>query len=155
MEKDIIGFWVGIISLVLAIPLGIASNLPTTRLLSYLERRRLIKARKTRQQALQVYKRVRAFQEGRSDKYPFYLLLASSAVLCAIASSTILVGVLLISPSVENTVLSLVVSFALALVAIVLLAGIYETARQLERFDDYKKEFEERWGPLSEDDLKA
>ncbi len=103
MEKDIIGFWVGIISLVLAIPLGIASNLLTTRLLSYLERRRLIKARKTRQQALQVYKRIRAFQEGRRDKYPFYILLASSAVLCAIASSTILVGVLLISPSVEST----------------------------------------------------
>jgi len=87
MEKDIIGLWVGIISLVLAIPLGIASNLLTTRLLSYLERRRLIKARKTRQQALQVYKRIRAFQEGRRDKYPFYILLASSAVLCAIASS--------------------------------------------------------------------
>jgi hypothetical protein len=71
----------------------------------------------------------------------------------AIASSTILVGVLLISPNVENAVVSLVVSFTLALVAIVFLAGIYETAS--ERFDDYKKEFEERWGPLSEDDLKA
>jgi hypothetical protein len=34
------------------------------------------------------------------------------------------------------------------------LMGLYETARQLERFDDYKKEFEERWGPLDENDLK-
>jgi hypothetical protein len=43
----------------------------------------------------------------------------------------------------------------LALLAVACVAGIYETARQLERFDDYKREFEERWGPLSEDDLKG
>ena len=40
------------------------------------------------------------------------------------------------------------------MMAVLLLTGIYETARHLERFDDYKKEFEERWGPLSENDFK-
>jgi hypothetical protein len=82
--------WVGVvIGLVLAIPLSIAANLLTPRWISFLEKRKLIKRHKTRQQALQIYNRIRAFKEGRRDKYPFYLLLASSAVICAIAASTI------------------------------------------------------------------
>jgi len=32
------------------------------------------------------------------------------------------------------------------LMTIAALAGVYEHARQIERFDDYKKEFEARWG---------
>jgi hypothetical protein len=40
-EMDIdLGFWVGITALVLAIPLGIASNLLTSRLIAYLEKRK-------------------------------------------------------------------------------------------------------------------
>ena len=113
------------------------------------------KARKTKDQALRIYNRIQAFREGRRDRYSYYILLAGSAVLCAIASSTIIIGVLLISPSFEPTMLFLLIALILALFAVGFLAGIYETARQLERFDDYKKEFEERWGPLSEDDLKA
>jgi hypothetical protein len=35
--------------------------------------------------------------------------------------------------------------------SLILLAAIYDTSRQIERFDDYKKEFEHRWGPV--DDL--
>lgn len=62
--------------------------------------------------------------------------------------------VLFTSPSFELTVLSLLVGLILAMLAVASLAGIYETARQIERFDDYKKEFEERWGPFSADDLK-
>ena len=53
------------------------------------------------------------------------------------------------------TLISLLVALILAMLAVASLAAIYETARQLERFEDYKKEFEERWGPLSADDLKA
>jgi hypothetical protein len=38
----------------------------------------------------------------------------------------------------------------IALIAILMtvaaLAGIYEHARQIERFDDYKEEFEASWG---------
>jgi hypothetical protein len=33
-----------------------------------------------------------------------------------------------------------------AVISFVLVAGIYETARQIERFEDYEKEFKERWG---------
>jgi hypothetical protein len=38
-----------------------------------------------------------------------------------------------------------------SLVALLLLIGIYETARQIERFDDYKEEVEKRWGPFDEE----
>jgi hypothetical protein len=38
-----------------------------------------------------------------------------------------------------------------ALMMLLLLTGIYETARQIERFDDYKAEFEQRWGPIDND----
>jgi hypothetical protein len=158
MSREDIGFWVGIIGLVLAVPLGVAANLLTSlltpRLVSYLEKRRLIKAGKTRRQALLVYNRIRAFQEGRRDRYVFYILLASSSVLLAIASSTLVIVIVLISPQFENAVVFLVMAFVLAFGAVILLASIYETARQLDRFDDYKREFEERWGPPSADDLK-
>jgi len=152
MKTDIIALWVGVISLVLTVPMSIASIILTPRLLSYLEKRKLIKARKTREQALQIYNRIRAFREGRRDRYPFYILLSSLAMFFAVAASTIIIVVLLISP--ELIVLWLVIAFMLAFLSAILLAGVYETARQLDRFDDYKKEFEERWGPLSETDLE-
>jgi hypothetical protein len=34
----------------------------------------------------------------------------------------------------------------LAVMSVVLVFAIKETARQIERFDDYEKEFIERWG---------
>ena len=148
------GLAVAVIALVLAIPLGIASNLLTSRWISFLEKRKLIKTHKTRQQALLVYNRIRAFKEGRRDRYPFYLLLAALSVICAVAASTIVIVILLILPSFETVGTSLVVAFGLAVISLALLLVLYETARQLERFDDYKKEFEARWGPLSENDLK-
>jgi hypothetical protein len=67
---------------------------------------------------------------------------------------TVVIVVLVISPSLENAVFYLGLACVVALMSIGLLAGLYETARQLERFDDYKKEFEERWGPLNENDIK-
>lgn len=146
-------FWLGVIAFVLAVPLNVAANLLTPRVLAYLDKRKLIKARKTRAQALRTYNRIRAFKEGRRDKYAYYFLLASSAVLCAIASSTIFIAVLLISPSFEPAMILLLIAFIFTLFAVACVAGIYETARQLERFDDYKREFEQRWGPLSEGDL--
>jgi hypothetical protein len=150
MSIESIALWIGVISLVLAVPLTVIGNLISPRVASYLDRRQLIKARRTKEQALRIYNRIRAFREGRRDRYPYYILLAGSAVLCAIASSTIVVVVVLISPSFEPGAISLLIALLLALLAVGFLAGIYETARQLERFDDYKKEFEERWGPLKD-----
>ena len=96
MDIDIT-FWIGVISLVLSFPLTIAANLATPRVLSYLEKRRLIKAGKTRKEALLWYNYLRAYHEGRRDKYPYYIVLAASAVLFAIASSTLFIFAFLIT----------------------------------------------------------
>ena len=74
----------------------------TPRLVSYLEKRKLIKARKTREQALQIYNRIKAFREGKRDRYPFYMLLVGSAVISAIGASTIIIIVVLMSPEFQN-----------------------------------------------------
>jgi hypothetical protein len=106
MKSEIVvdlGFWMGITALALAIPLGIASNLLTSRLVAYLERRRLIKTHKTREQAIQTYKRIKAFHEGKRDKYPYYMLLVSLAVISAIAACTIVIAVLVSSPMFDVT----------------------------------------------------
>jgi hypothetical protein len=153
MSTDI-SLWIGVIALMLAVPLGVAANLLTPRVAAYLDKRKLIKARKTRAQAILTYNRIRAFREGRRDKYAYYFVVASSGVLCAIASSTIMIAVLLTSPSFDWALILLFIALILAMFAVGFVASIYETARQLERFDDYKREFEERWGPLSADDLK-
>jgi sensor histidine kinase YesM len=142
-------FWLG---LLLAVPLGIASgiasNLLTPRLLSYLENRKLRKTNKTRQQALQGYNRIKAFREGKRDKYPYYMLLVSAAVICATVASTMVIIVFVISPEFPNAVLWLMIAFIFAMLSVAFLIGIYETARHLERFDDYKMEIEQKWGPI-------
>jgi hypothetical protein len=140
--------WISITALVLVVPLGIASNLLTLRFASFLERRKLIKTHKTRQQALQGYEHIKAFHEGRRDRYPYYMLLVGSSALLAIAASTIVIVAVVISPAFENTLVCFGISAILVMMSVVLLVGLYETARQLERFDDYKKEFEKRWGPI-------
>jgi len=138
-----LGGWIGVIALVLAVPLGVASHLLAIRFTAFLERRKLIKTHKTRQQALQGYERIKAFHEGRRDRYPFYMLLMGSSVLTAIV-----IIIFIVSPKFENAVLWIAISVILMILSVVLLSGVYGIARQLERFDDYKKEFEKRWGPI-------
>ena len=42
----------------------------------------------------------------------------------------------------------LLLAVGATLIAVILFTAIYETARQLERFEDYKAEFEQRWGSV-------
>jgi ABC-type transport system involved in cytochrome bd biosynthesis fused ATPase/permease subunit len=140
--------WVSITALILVIPLGVASNLLTYRFSSFLERRKLIKTHKTRQQALQGYERIKAFHEGRRDKYPYYMLLMGTAVLLCIVAATIVIVAAVVSPPFEIILIWCGFAVIFVMMSIVLLAGLYWTARQLERFDDYKKEFEKQWGPI-------
>jgi hypothetical protein len=144
--------WISIIALILIIPAGIASNLLTPRFVSYLGRRRLIKTHKTKQQALQFFNRIKAFREGTKDRYAYYILLASSGIMCVVGGSMFIIIFSIANydkSSVSVEYFFIVVIGALAMViGFLLLSGIYETARQLERFDDYRKEFENRWGPI-------
>lgn len=76
------------------------------------------------------------------------MLLVGSAVISAIGGSTFIILVVLTSPEFQNALIYFFVAIILVMMSVAFFAGIYETARQLERFDDYKKEFEQRWGPL-------
>jgi uncharacterized membrane protein YhaH (DUF805 family) len=152
-------FWWGVvITLIVGIPVayGIAllAHLHAPRLAHLLETRKLLKKHKTRQQALVVFNRIKDFREGKRDRYPFYMVLMGAAIISAILASTLL---LIISIQVHEYPISIeygiVALFAVIaiLFAIIFLTTIYETARQLERFDDYKAEFEEKWGPVDDD----
>ena len=88
-------FWLGvIITVVVGLPgayvIGILANMHTPRLVHFLESRKLLKTHKTRQQALRVFNRIKEFRDGTRDRYPFYILLASAAVVCAIIASTLI-----------------------------------------------------------------
>lgn len=144
-------FWLGLLlGGILSVPTGIISILLARHVTAYLERRKLIKTRKTREQALEAFRRVKAFRNGTKDRYPFYMLLTGSSVLAALTACTVVIAVLLIEPNFENAVVWFAISAILVILSVVLLALIGMTARALERFDDYKKEFEERWGRIDD-----
>jgi hypothetical protein len=88
-------FWWGvIITLIVGIPvaygIAILANIHTPRFVQFRDKRKLLRKHKTREQALRVFNRVKAFHEGPRDRYPFYIILASAAVSCAIVSSTLI-----------------------------------------------------------------
>ena len=95
-----VGAWVGIIALILAFPVAVMGHLFGHRLLLNLERRKLVKGDATRQQAIQAYNRVKSFHNRTRDRYPYYLLLAGSAVICAVASSTSIILIVIIYPAI-------------------------------------------------------
>jgi hypothetical protein len=68
--------WLGITSLALSIPTGIAANLLTPRLVAYWEKRKLLKSNRTKEQDLAAYRGIEAFKNGSRDKYPIYAALA-------------------------------------------------------------------------------
>jgi H+/gluconate symporter-like permease len=141
-----IGSLLGIIALILAIPLGVAANLLTPRLLESLEKRKLLTEGRNREQELRTYRHIKAFREGKKDKYAYYMILASSSVLCGLIASTLFVVGL---PNAnEWQQLAFAFSLVFAIFAIALLAIISSTARRIEQFDKYKRELEERWGPV-------
>ena len=148
MDIGTISLWVGITAFVLAVPLAILANLLTPRVASYLARRKLIKGTKSREQALIIYNRIKAFREGTRDRYAFYIVLLGASILCAIASSTLIV----ISPRMvteyDPLPLALVIAALLAFFSIFLVVAIYETGRRVEHFEQFKAEFEKRWGPI-------
>jgi hypothetical protein len=101
---------------------------------------------KTKEQAFLIFKRVRAFKERKKDRYPYYLILACFAIMCAVASATIFLTIW-VHFEVQHYVFgpALLLAGIVALVGVVLVFGIFETARQIDRFDDYKAELKKQW----------
>jgi hypothetical protein len=153
-----VGAWVGIIALALAIPLGVISAVLSQPVLRYLERRKLVKVNATKQQAIRAYNLVKSFHNRTRDRYPYYLQLTGWAVIFAVASATCIILIALIKPDIQlfgqvEPVGSLVVGLFVGAVACASISGLlmlvlYGTARNLDRFDDYKRELEQQWGPI-------
>jgi|HubBroStandDraft_6_1064221.scaffolds.fasta_scaffold354781_3 fatty acid desaturase len=131
-----------VVGLVLTIPLNIASNLLTPRVINYLERRKIIKSHRSKEQELANYKRVDAFKNGT-----IYILLATATVICAVGVATCLV--LAVLGYGDFTVFPnplLLLAFLLGVFATLFMVIIAGTARQIEQFEQYKAEIRKKWG---------
>jgi hypothetical protein len=141
-----------IISTPIAYVVGVLTIIHTPRLVQYLDKRNLLKRAKTKKQALGVFNLVKSFRDGTRDRYPFYIILASGAIICAMTASTLLLIIAIqnggLYPISFGYVLVALMAVLVLLFAALLLALIYDTARQIERFDAYKLEFEKRWGSV-------
>ncbi len=115
---------------------------------NFLHHRKLLKTRKTRQQALRAFNRIKAFRAGNGDKYAYYILLATSATICAAIASNLSLTIIIVKdfPPAFPIAIPAIIALLAIMTMLLCLATIYETARQLERFDGYKTEFEARWG---------
>jgi hypothetical protein len=149
-----LGVWLSLISLVLVIPLGIASNLITPRLVAYLGRRKLIKSNQTKEQDLVSYRRIADFRSGKRDKYVAYIGFAAISADCSVGCATF---VLLLAfgygqsdPDpfgISPRTLSLALMAALlGLCAIISLAAISQTERRIQKFKEYTAEIRAKWG---------
>jgi hypothetical protein len=158
LEGKMDDFWWGVvITLIVGIPgayiMSVLAHMHTPRFVQFLERRRLLKSHKTKKQALRVFNRIKSFHDGKTDRYASYILFASGAIVCAIFASMLLLMTSIHSYefpiSVEYAIVLLLAIIAILFV-LIFLSSIYETSRQLARFDDYKAEFEKRWGSTDE-----
>jgi hypothetical protein len=145
-------FWLGvIITLIVGIPgaylIGILANLHTPRLIEFLDRRKLLKTHKTKKQALRVFNRIKNFRSGKRDRYPFYIIVSAAGVVSGVAASSIVV-IAVLMPDLwwESRTVLFLFAVLVAILSFICFAGIYETARQIERFDDYEAEFKKKWG---------
>ena len=157
-----VGDWLGIVSLVLAIPLGIATNLLTPRLVSYLGTRKLIKTTRTKEQELKAYQQVKAFKDGTRDKYPFYMVVSTLCICFELASVTLMLGAFLIFPISPDDFLTVdpvrlilgILTGGFFVLGIVLLTIIPTTERRLENFDGYTAEVRKKWGDDALEEVK-
>jgi hypothetical protein len=153
-----LGAWVGIISLALAIPVGVLSHVIGQHFSRYLEKRKLVKGDSTRRQAIAAYNRVKAFHNRTRDRYPYYMLLAGWAAICAVASSTNIILIVLIYPDISTIetpppsglFVLVLLAVLFGILAVVLLFSLYDISRHLDRFEDYKAALEQQWGSIDE-----
>jgi SNF family Na+-dependent transporter len=153
-----ISIWLGIAFFVLSIPMGIATNMLTPRLVAYLEKRKLVKSNRTKEQDIAAYRSIEAFKNGTRDKYVTYIGLAVLSTFFAIGGYTCVVlwvlrvlwyGDMRATTTLPDHLPSLFLGFlagALFVLSLVLLLIIAATARRIERFDEYTAELQKKWG---------
>lgn len=142
-------FWLGVlITSVIAVIINIVTQLFHPRLLAFLDARRMKKLEKSKDQALRLFNRTKAFHEGTKDRYPFYIMLATGAVLSFVAAAATLVIVFVRWPAEPD--FALVLAFLFLCLSALCFLAIYATARTLEDFEAYRVRFEAQWGPTEE-----
>jgi hypothetical protein len=146
-----INAWLGITFFVLSFPMSVATIMLTPRFVAYLDKRKLIKSNRTKEQDIAAYRSIEAFKNGTRDRYVSYIGMAVLSVLCAIGGAT---TVLLweLKPGdhdislLPNTVLLAILTLLFFLLSVLFLVIIAVTARRLERFDEYTAEIRDKWG---------
>jgi MFS family permease len=151
IDWGLVGLLATIGAVILAVPLSIVGNLLTRKVDAFLERRMLTKTNRSKEQELANYKRVEKFKNGTRDRYPYYILLATAAVISALGSATCLILVILkywdVSdfPSVPLLMASLF-AFLFGILAAAFMSVIAEIARHIEHFEQYQEEIRKKWG---------
>ncbi len=85
------------------------------------------------------------------------MMLAGWAVICAVASGTNIILIVIINPDIQYiavpgpSAILVILAIVFAFFAVIFMLSLYETSRQLERFDEYKADLERQWGPMDED----
>jgi hypothetical protein len=150
IDWGLVGLLATIGAVILAIPLSIVGNLLTRKVDALLERRKLTKTTRSKEQELANYKRVEAFKNGKRDRYPFYILLATGAVISALGSVSCLMLVIVKYWDVDFPsfpfVLAPLFTFVFGILAVGFMFTIAETARQIEQFEQYQAEIRKKWG---------
>jgi hypothetical protein len=149
-----INTWIGIIFFVLSIPMGVASTMLTPRVVSYLEKRKLIKSNRSREQEIAAYRGIEAFKNGSHDRYARYIAVSALSVIFAIGGATCVLLLALkyadftaTDLSTNNPTMALILLTAMFfLVSCFCIAIILTTARRIDRFDEYTAEIRAKWG---------
>jgi hypothetical protein len=144
-----IGDWIGVVSLILSIPLGIAANLLAPRFLAYLENRKLLKTHRSREQALLYYNFLADLKSGRRDRYPYYILLGTQSVLCGIASATCILIFSMVKFEDrlnQGPITIAAIGIIFLIIALVITSHIASVARRLENFEAFKERIRKTWG---------
>jgi hypothetical protein len=138
--------WSLLLGLALSVPLSIIANILTPRLIAYLERRRLIKTNKTREQAQRIYERIKDFREGKRDRYVSYLLLATCAIISSIVGATLVLVLISVPASFDARMTGGLCVFLAFLFSAIFLISIYTTADRIANFDSYERQHKKLWG---------
>jgi MFS family permease len=148
IDWGLVGSLATIGALILAIPFSIVGNLLTRKVDAFLEKRKLVKTNRSKEQELANYKRVEAFKNGTRDRYPFYVLFAIAAVISAVGSATCLILLALQNWNVFDSLnpVLLLLAVLLGVLAVGFMIVIAETARHIEQFEQYQAEIRRKWG---------
>jgi hypothetical protein len=150
-----INAWLGIAFFLLSFPMGVATIMLTPRFVSYLEKRKLIKSNRSKEQDIAAYRGVEAFKNGTRDKYPSYIVLAVFSVIFAVGGATcvLLLALKVGTPDETTTLFSsqhnvflFLITFLFFLLSVLFLIIIITTERRIERFDEYTAEIRKKWG---------